>query len=71
MKEKELRTFAPLNFYVSPEFSREFRAEAKKLDIPLTEMLRRAFKTWQNVTAEEEKRKKRAVSGPVNPQEDS
>lgn len=63
-----MRTYAPLAFSVTPEENKEFHDEAERLgNIDLIDLFRRMCKTWKNVTAEEEKRKKRAVSGPQNP----
>ena len=63
-----MRIIAKLPFDVSPSFKLEFRKEAAKLGITMTELLQRIFKTHQTITAEEEKRKKRAVSDPVKPE---
>lgn len=61
------RIYTIMPFQVSPEFKEKFKEEAKRLDIDMTELFHRSFRTWMNVTSEEEKRKKRAVTSPQNP----
>lgn len=61
-----MRIIAKLPFDVSPSFKLEYRKEAARLGITMTELLLRTFKTHQTLVAEEEKRKKRAVTTPVD-----
>lgn len=56
-----MRTYTNLAFWVKPEEHKAITEEAQRLNITKVELLRRMFKTWQTVSAEEEKRKKNAM----------
>ena len=55
---KEMKTFTHLIFDVDPEFKEQYQKEALRMNTSMKGLLLLTFKTWQNVTAEEEKRKK-------------